>query len=169
MHNSLQTQKTQINEARERLSKLANAVSDASNASFGKLYEAHSTARAASTLVSAGLFSDEPLPEVGSDVWRSLWEAARTYSNEEAFPERKFPVTDHDARCVLCHQELSTEASERLSRFESFVLDESKKREEDAHSAYVAARTAMQETRISMTDVQAIVSLIRDNLAESYD
>ncbi len=162
----LQTQKVQIDEAKERLSKLANAVNDASNASFGQLYEAHATARAASALVSADLFSDEPLPEVGSDVWLSLWEAARTYSNERAFPEQEFPVTGDDARCVLCHQELSPEASERLSRFESFVLDESKKREDKARNAYVAALSAMQETRISMKDIQAIVSLIRDNLAD---
>ena len=99
-------------------------------------------------------------------MWRSLWEAARTYSNERAFPEQEFPVTGDDARCVLCHQELSPEASERLSRFESFVLDESKKREDKARNAYVAARSAMQETRISMKDIQAIVSLIRDNLAD---
>ena len=162
----LQRQKAHIDEAKERLNKLADAVSDASNASLGQLYEAHATACSASALVSADLFSDEPLPEVGSDVWRSLWEAARTYSNERAFPEQEFPVTGDDARCVLCHQELSPEATERLSRFESFVLDESKRREDEARKAYVAARSAMQETHIFMKNIHEFVSLIRDNLAD---
>lgn len=162
----LQTQKTRIDEAKERLSKLANAVSDASCASLGQLSKAHATARTASAQVSADLFSDEPLPEVGSDVWRSLWEAARTYSSEQAFPKQEFPVTGDDAWCVLCHQELSPEASKRLSSFESFVLDESKKREDEARNACDAARSAMQKTHISMKDIQAIVSLIRDNLAD---
>jgi hypothetical protein len=131
------------------------------------LYDAYTKARTAATFVSANLFSDEPLPEVGSDVWRSLWEAARTYSNKLAYPEREFPATGDDARCVLCHQALSPEASVRLSRFESFVLDESKKREDKARKAYESARSSMLEARISMQDVQDIVSVIRDGLDDA--
>ncbi|MCS6160286.1 AAA family ATPase [Shewanella baltica] len=59
------------------------------------------------------------LAQVGSNTWRSLWEAARDYS-QIAYPAREFPVTD-DARCVLCHQELSLDAKQRLNDFESFV------------------------------------------------
>jgi len=162
----LQAQKAQIDGEKERLHKLANAVSDESVSSLGQLHDAYARARAAAALVSADLFSDEPLPAVGSDVWQSLWEAARTYSNERAYPEQKFPFTGDDARCILCHQELSPEASERLSRFESFVLDESKKREDEARKAYEAARSTMQATRISMKDIQIIMSLIRDTLAD---
>lgn len=163
----LQAKKVQIDRAKERLNELAKAVSDESISNLGQLHEAYATARAAAALVSVDLFSDEPLPEVGSDVWRSLWEAARAYSNERAYPGRGFPVTGDDARCVLCHQELGSEASERLSRFESFVLDVSKKREDEARKAYKAARSAMQTAHISMQDVQTIVSLIRDGLADA--
>ncbi len=159
-------QKGQIDRAKERLNELSKSVSDESIASLGKLHEAHVTAHAAAALVSADMFSDEPLPDVGSDVWQSLWKAARSYSNERAYPDKEFPVTGDGIRCILCHQELNPEASERLNRFESFVLDESKKREDDARKAYKAARSAMQDTRISMKDIQAIVSLIRDDLAD---
>ena len=69
-------QKTQIDKARDRLNKLAKAVSDENVTSFKQLYETYERSRAAAALVSADLFSDEPLPQVGSDVWRSLWEAA---------------------------------------------------------------------------------------------
>ncbi|SMG62328.1 conserved hypothetical protein, partial [methanotrophic bacterial endosymbiont of Bathymodiolus sp.] len=163
----LQAQKTKIDKAEERLNALAKAVSDENIASLHRLHNAYTTARAAATLVSADLFSDEPLPEVGSDVWRSLWEAARTYSNKLAYPKREFPATGDDARCVLCHQALSPEASVRLSRFESFVLDESKKREDKARKAYELARSSMLEARISMQDVQEIVSVIRDGLDDA--
>ena len=162
----LQGQKTQIDKARDRLNKLAKAVSDENVTSFKQLYETYERSRAAAALVSADLFSDEPLPQVGSDVWRSLWEAARTYSTQGAYPDKEFPVTDEDARCVLCHQELGPEASERLNKFESFVLDESKKREDEARKAYQAARSALEATYISMQDVQAIASVIRDNLGD---
>lgn len=162
----LQGQKTQIDKARDRLKKLAKAVSDENVTNIKQLYETYERSRAAAALVSADLFSDEPLPQVGSDVWRSLWEAARTYSNQGAYPDKKFPVTDEEARCVLCHQELGPEASERLNKFEAFVLDESKKREDEARKAYQAARSALEATYISMQDVQAIASLIRDNLGD---
>src|SRR5690606_30418490 len=58
------------------------------------------------------------LDGVGSDTWRSLWEAARAYS-QTAYPGQQYPVTD-DARCVLCHQELGQQAKERLQDFEAF-------------------------------------------------
>lgn len=163
----LQAQKTKIDKAEERLNALAKAVSDENIASLHRLHDAYTTARTAATLVSADLFSDERLPEVGSDVWRSLWEAARTYSNKLAYPEREFPATGDDARCILCHQTLSPEASGRLSRFESFVLDESKKREDKARKSYESARSSMLEARISKQDVQEIVSVIRDGLDDA--
>ncbi len=145
----------------------ANAITDENIASLRGLHETHATARAAAALVSSDLFSNEPLPQVGSDIWRSLWESARLYSNEQAYPDREFPATDEDARCVLCHQELTPEAADRMGRFESFVLDESKKREDEALKAYKDARAAMLATRISMHDMQTMVSLIRDGLADS--
>ncbi|WP_320534410.1 AAA family ATPase [Robbsia andropogonis] len=57
---------------------------------------------------------------VGTHTWKALWEAARAYS-QTAYPGRDFPVVD-DARCVLCHQELTQDAQHRLREFESFVV-----------------------------------------------
>lgn len=63
----------------------------------------------------------DSLKSVGSEAWRSLWEAAKRYSQIEAYPDLKFPNTSKDARCVLCQQELSISASKRLQSFEDFV------------------------------------------------
>lgn len=70
------------------------------------------------------------LEGVGSATWRAMWEAARLYS-ATPYTETTFPVTV-DARCVLCHQELSEDAQQRLKDFESFVLS---KLESDAQAA----------------------------------
>lgn len=59
------------------------------------------------------------LDGVGSNTWRALWEAAKTYS-QTAYPDQAFPVTD-GGRCVLCHQELAPDAQQRLRDFEAFV------------------------------------------------
>ncbi len=64
------------------------------------------------------------LPGVGSKQWLDLWEIARTYSAEVAYPEQVFPNVAPDARCVLCHQELSPEASHRLKSFDEYVANE---------------------------------------------
>lgn len=65
---------------------------------------------------------------ISSDLWRDLWEAAREFSNKEAFPEDSFPNVSENSKCVLCQQDLSEEAKKRMSSLEDFVRD--KKNEE---------------------------------------
>jgi len=72
---------------------------------------------------SAAQFGNEPVQPVGTEAWRALIEAAIKYNNE-AFPNKSFPVDSEDTRCVLCQQPLSTEAKVRLSKFLSFVRSE---------------------------------------------
>ena len=74
--------------------------------------------------VLARSFESEPLPGVGSSPWKVLWEAARRFSEEHAYPGKAFPVLDNDCRCVLCQQTLEEAGRERLSRFERFVRDD---------------------------------------------
>lgn len=81
------------------------------------------------------------LDHVGSATWRAMWEAAREYS-QEAYPAKPFPVTDA-ARCVLCHQELSPVARERLQAFESFVLSKLAAEATQAESAYTQAKNQL--------------------------
>ncbi|WP_277639713.1 AAA family ATPase [Bacteroides graminisolvens] len=61
------------------------------------------------------------LQGVGSQVWKALWEAARTFSFQEAYENIDYPNVDNEAKCVLCHQQLNNDAKERLLSFESFV------------------------------------------------
>jgi energy-coupling factor transporter ATP-binding protein EcfA2 len=70
---------------------------------------------------AAESFKSEPLKGVGQDVWRQLWNAARIYSEDYAYPFLDFPVTGESSRCVLCQQVLETDARERLKRFHSLV------------------------------------------------
>jgi hypothetical protein len=63
------------------------------------------------------------LDGVGSDTWRALWNAARLYSQEQAYPSAVFPHTE-SARCVLCQQEILPNAQKRLHEFETYVKGE---------------------------------------------
>ena len=64
------------------------------------------------------------LEGVGTEQWLALWEIARTYSTEIAYAQQAFPNVGDDARCVLCHQELSPEAKQRLKSFDDYVANE---------------------------------------------
>lgn len=79
--------------------------------------------RAAATVASSGTFDTEPVAGVGTATWRALWEGARAFSETEAYHDTHFPVTSDGSRCVLCQQELSSDARDRLQRFEAFLQD----------------------------------------------
>lgn len=162
----LQGHETRLRTIIDQFERLAAIVPEETRT---RLHEAHvrlGTARRAAAAASANLFADEPLPDIGSDVWKSLWEAARVYSRASAYPKKSFPVTDADAHCVLCQQTLSEEASKRLSSFEAFVQDESKRREEEAETAYTEALENVASQAIAMKELPAIVTLIRDDLGQ---
>ena len=163
----LQTSKKTIDTLIVRLQELAAGLADNK---VDELISAHRDWKAAQTasLAASGLlFSDDPLPDIGSDSWRALWEAARAYSQTGAYPERAFPVTGDEARCVLCQQELGPTAADRLNRFEAFVKDESKRREETARSVYELLRQGIRE--LSVLEVQRVADLgfVRDQIGDA--
>ena len=79
-------------------------------------------AQEAANLASRQTFANEPLSEVGSSAWKALWNAAESYS-KVAYPDHEFPYTSDGAVCVLCQQQLGTDAVGRLERFQQFVVD----------------------------------------------
>lgn len=105
----------------EHAAELTESFGDEATACLREAHAALRTARAASTLASEESFEDEPIGGVGTPAWRSLWEAARHFAVERVLD---FPPASADARCVLCHQELDEEASDRLKRFDAFVKNE---------------------------------------------
>ncbi|MCB9785415.1 MAG: AAA family ATPase [Deltaproteobacteria bacterium] len=96
-------------------------------------------ARAAVALHKGDLLPSDLLPGTGGDAWKAMWEAARVYSEEGAFPGHAFPHTEKDARCVLCQQELGDAAVERLQTFVEFVADALSKNLKAAEAAVAKA------------------------------
>lgn len=77
------------------------------------------------------------LQGVGSQVWKSLWEAARVFSLQEAYKNTDYPNINNEARCVLCHQPLNNDAKERLLSFETFVKSQLENDATQAERKYV--------------------------------
>lgn len=61
------------------------------------------------------------LQGTGTDAWTTLWESARRFSQERAYPGKPYPVVGDGAQCALCQQELDHAAAQRLKQFEDFV------------------------------------------------
>jgi energy-coupling factor transporter ATP-binding protein EcfA2 len=103
---------------------LIEGLSDEKIAQFQTMKFNAIDTRKAANLDASALFSSEPLPGVGGETWRRLWLAARDYSLIEAYPSQDFPVLGippNVGQCVLCQQDLSPTATDRLKRFQEYV------------------------------------------------
>jgi energy-coupling factor transporter ATP-binding protein EcfA2 len=87
------------------------------------------------------------LPGTGSDTWKELWEAARRFSNEEAYPDRQFPAPVPGS-CVLCQRALDTETDERFKRFEAFVSSVTEVELRQTREKFVRLRKNFTELKI---------------------
>ena len=149
-----------------RLEALAGAVSGESSQRLHDLFEDYRAKSEAARLSARTLFNGEPLPSVGTDTWLALWEAARAYSTEAAYTGRPFPVSDDEARCVLCQQRLNPDAAARLRRFEKFVQDRTQKDERESYRTYKDHRAILADAALPASDLLASVMLIRDELGQ---
>ncbi|WP_165482491.1 AAA family ATPase [Legionella bozemanae] len=74
------------------------------------------------TQLRKATMSEGMLPGTGTDTWTNLWEGARHFSQEFAYPHKVYPFVEDGAQCVLCQQKLDSIASQRLKQFETFVI-----------------------------------------------
>lgn len=139
---------TVLDNAATKVDELANATAaaaelvsdgalDAAQSAHRRLLDTETAERAASILLQAE-DATPLLPGTGQGPWALLYNAAREYSTGTAYPEQTFPVTGEGAQCVLCQQELTPAAKDRLQRFDRYIRD-------TAAEAARAARNAWQQ------------------------
>lgn len=158
--------KTKVEGHITRLDRLFASIGDDATNNLRRLAADSNAARLAAEAASGALFRDEPLPQIGSEVWQALWASARAFSDEEAYPDQRFPVTDPGSVCVLCQQELTPVAADRLNRFEAFVRDDSQQRAEAARAAYDTALATFEGGAVSLAELTNIVATFRDELRQ---
>jgi hypothetical protein len=128
-------------------------------------------------LVLSRTFESQPLHGVGSSSWKTLWESARRYSEEQAYSGDAFPVLGEHCRCVLCQQSLDEQARDRFARFEAFVKDDTQVRLQEARRSYDRQLESLADLVVSpeviknnLQDLEAthrdIVARIRDLLTK---
>jgi hypothetical protein len=118
----------------------------------------------AAQLAASEAFNKEPLPQAGSEVWKALWEAARAFSTQEAYPAKEFPNTGEEAVCVLCQQSLSADAAARLSAFDNFVRQKVQQAAEDAKLAIKTWKDKIKSSCAGDDALSEVVRFLRDEL-----
>lgn len=126
--------------ARAALAILDNTVGAAGMAAATREATEVRTAREAAE-AAGRLLQGMTLTGIGSATWLQLWEAARRYSQSEAYPDHRFPHTDDPAVCLLCQRPIDQPTRERFLTLEQFV-------QQDAQTA-LDQRIKVSDTRLA--------------------
>ena len=120
-------------------------------------------ANKAEKVAAEGLRSGENLlPGTGEPVWKALFDAARKFSTEVAYPGIEFPHTGEGAVCPLCQDPLR-DAGDRLKRFEQYVKDDVATTAAQQRQEVEAAKTKIERANVtvgldeSLTDELALL------------
>lgn len=141
---------------------------DAINAGFDARAEVRRKGDEAREL-RAATFPAGMLDGTGSEPWTVLWEAARHFSHERAYPGQEFPVVTDDAHCVLCQQNLDHEARERFRRFEAFVASTSEQELRQARDLLTQRQAGFAELKTTSEAIEETLKEIRIEHAEVAD
>ena len=99
-------------------------------------------------------FPEGMLAGTGSEPWKALWESARQFSQELAYPNKAFPAVEDGAHCVLCQQDLEHAAVHRLKQFEAFVASTTERELQRIRENFARLRKAFVELRTTTEAVE---------------
>lgn len=106
-------------------------------------------------------FPEGMLTGTGSEPWKALWESARQFSQELAYPGKAFPVVEDGAHCVLCQQNLEHAAAHRLKQFEAFVASTTERELRQIRENFARLRKAFAELSTTTETVEETLKEIR--------
>lgn len=161
----LKAQQTRLNGFIEKINSAIVFSSEKSIAEFTTSKNDYEAAQTASKAASEVLFAASPLPEIGNDAWKLLWEAARNYSDHTAYKDKVFPEAEaHSDLCVLCQQPLDDEAVARRATFEDFVKGSATSKAASSKQTFDAKQTALKNAIDNTSYVDELIPFIRDEL-----
>lgn len=149
------------------------SFSDEKLAEMAALKSTAVAAREAATFAATTLFTDDPLPGIGSSTWRAMWKAARDFSVAEPYKDAGFPVIDVDGRpasCVLCQQPLGPAAADRMTRFQAYMDDTLGSAATAAEKAVTDAQSGLAEFKLfQAADFSDRIEQVRQRDAQLAD
>lgn len=120
-------------------------------------------ARQAAELAAASVVDGDVLPNIGGEVWKRMWAAAKEYSTASAYPDTAFPNTENNAQCVLCQQYLDDDAKAKMQAFERHVSGGLERQAQAEKAAYDALVNPTRFGSVRFSDHQEIIEDIQLN------
>lgn len=147
---ALKNQSLRIQAVRDSAATVTAAIGAQKTESLKALIARSNEAKLEAAL-TAKAFHETPnqLPRTGGDLWRSMFEAARSFAITSE-PVKAFPHLHEGQACPLCQQALDADAAKRLEAFERFVTAEAQQK---ADAAKASASTAFLELRAMSMDI----------------
>jgi DNA repair ATPase RecN len=108
-------------------------------------------------------FPQSLLPGTGGEQWKAMWESSRHFSEQQAYLEKAFPVTENGSKCVLCQQDLDHAAAHRLRQFEEFITSTTERELRQIRDEFARRRNAFTSLK---TTTDAIEETIKELLLE---
>ncbi|MHC4475012.1 MAG: AAA family ATPase [Planctomycetota bacterium] len=149
----LRSEKGRIEELKTKIGDIDSALSGEKAHALEETIDELNAAEQAVRIVSQESLAGEPLPGVGGAVWQKLYEAAKQYSIEVAYPEKDFPQTGEGTRCVLCMQLLSEDAKGRFERFKEFMEKSTKKAADAARDKLELGLEALRKIDLKLSKI----------------
>ena len=123
----IQSQKTRLTSLKTKINGLYTSLKPEAIAklkdSKDKLEQTNQAAETARALA----FGQGVLQGTGGELWKTMFESARKFSNEQAYPGQSFPVVTASSKCMLCQSDLNSDAVKRLRDFDEFVAKDTQK------------------------------------------
>lgn len=105
---------------KETLDAIAPCLTDGAIADILAKKDAAVEKRRAAEVVARDLFSKQPIPDLGSETWRTMLKYAREFA-QAVFVGKDPPQLATGGVCVLCQQELGANAVSRLTEFDDYI------------------------------------------------
>lgn len=157
----------------EKLTKPLDWISTESVERMHKLANEKQTAEMAETKAADALRAGEILlPGTGDQAWKLLFESARRFFTETAYPGDEFPPSSEGKVCPLCQEDLGITGTQRLIRFDEYIKNDVAKMAEATRAKVKQAREEIESAYIQITADEALndeLNALDDTLIQIID
>jgi energy-coupling factor transporter ATP-binding protein EcfA2 len=117
-------------------------------------------------------FPERLLPGTSGGQWKTMWDSARQFSEQQAYLARPFPVVDGGAKCLLCQQNLDHAAAHRLKQFQEFVMSTTERELRQLREDFARKKNLISALAITtdvVTETLAEIRLEHEAVADLID
>ena len=161
---------------KEYADKLAESLTWVSSETVEKIkgiVEEREAAETAETKAADALRAGETLlPGTGEQTWKLLFDAAKRYSTEIAYPGDEFPPATEDKVCPLCQKELGEVGTQRLNRFNEYIKNDVAKTADTSRKKVDSAKGKIESADLKISAEKALRGELNEmdsSLIESID